>query len=498
MSIKRTTILSLLASLILATGQTGAADFNERYAAWQGRAPQPQRLSGRVQPAAAIQEESLPPPAAPSAGRANAGAQRMHTDNYSSPVHSPSYNQPWTNCNCATCAQNSGSAPGSDLLGDYGCAGGSCGAGGCGDCPCGACGGAGGGCNWGENCCNTLVWAKFDVLMWWRQGRDFPPLVTTDPTTESSTTAGILPDAEILFGNARVGTHMQAGGRIDFGFFTDPRQCVGYGFRVFGIGKDASNYNVVSNNEPVLAIPFRDLSTGGNDALLVAFPGLRTGAVSISGTSSVFSNDVYSRILLCRDCNTRLDFLTGWNYSRIADEVQLNSRSTVTEIGGSIPVGTISNTVDQFRATNDFNGGILGLQWQCDCGVWSTNVLTRMSLGNMHETIDINGSGRIAVPNQTPTTTTGGVFTAESNIGRRSRNEFTAITEIGVNFAYRFAPCTQLTFGYSFLYWNDILSAASAIDTTTGTAGGTTRPQFTFRHSDYWVQGLNLGLTRQF
>ena len=72
------------------------------------------------------------------------------------------------------------------------------------------------------------------------------------------------------------------------------------------------------------------------------------------------------------------------------------------------------------------------------------------------------------------------------------------ITEVGVNFAYRFAPCTQLTFGYTLIYWNDILTAASAIDPTTGTAGGTTRPQFTFRHSDYWVQGLNLGLTRQF
>jgi hypothetical protein len=90
------------------------------------------------------------------------------------------------------------------------------------------------------------------------------------------------------------------------------------------------------------------------------------------------------------------------------------------------------------------------------------------------------------------------VLTAASNIGSRSRDEFTAITEIGVNLAYRFAPCTQLRVGYSFLYWNDILSAGSGIDSTLGTAGGTTRPEFRFRHSDYWVQGINLGITREF
>ena len=202
--------------------------------------------------------------------------------------------------------------------------------------------------------------------------------------------------------------------------------------------------------------------------------------------------------MLCRDCTTRLDFITGWNYSRIADNVQINTSSTVTETGGSIPVGTVSTTVDQFRARNDFNGGILGLMWQRDCDVWTWNVLARMSLGNMHETIDIDGSSTIAVPGQTPTTTPSGVYTAASNIGRQSRNEFTAITEVGLNLAYRFAPCTQLRVGYSFLYVNDVLTAASAINPTIGTAGGNTQPQFTFKHSDYWLQGLNLGITREF
>jgi hypothetical protein len=181
----------------------------------------------------------------------------------------------------------------------------------------------------------------------------------------------------------------------------------------------------------------------------------------------------------------------------VADQIQINTSSTVTEVGGNIPVWTVSTTVDQFIATNNFNGGILGLEWQRDCGVWQSRVLARMSLGNMHEEININGSSRVAVPNQTPVTSTGGVLTAWSNIGRQARDEFTAITELGYTLAYRFAPNTQLTVGYTLLYFNDILTAGSAIDSTIGTAGGTTRPEFRFRHSDFWVQGLNLGLTRE-
>ena len=63
---------------------------------------------------------------------------------------------------------------------------------------------------------------------------------------------------------------------------------------------------------------------------------------------------------------------------------------------------------------------------------------------------------------------------------------------------YRFAPCTQLNIGYTFMYWNDILSAAKNIDTSVSTDSPVTRPVVPFRHSDFWVQGLNLGITKEF
>src|SRR5437773_12470191 len=114
----------------------------------------------------------------------------------------------------------------------------------------------------------------------------------------------------------------------------------------------------------------------------------------------------------------------------------------------------------------------------------------------MHETLFINGENRIN--GTVATNPAGGVFTRDSNIGQRSRDEFTAITEVGFNLGYRFAPNTTLNVGYTLMYFNDIVSPASSIDTSVEPAGGGTRPAIIFRHSDFWLQGVNLGITKEF
>lgn len=519
MSIERISCFGWLASVALSLiafsgpGTASGQDFNERFAAWQGSAPPTQRAraanSRQVVPASS-EEVVTTEPGQPQR------SQKVLSTAYGAPYHAPNYNAPWTSSQCATCNHNATFEPASDAIGGCGYGGGgwnsgtisgACGCGQCGDScgpsacgpdcfGCGQCGGSGGGCDYGPLCSNPIVWIRMEALMWWRSGQESPPLVTTDPTTESSTTAGVLPDARILFGGDRLPQNMQGGGRIDFGFFLNPTQTVGFGDRVYGVGKSNNGRSFASNNTPVLAIPFRDLDTGANDALLVAYPGLRTGTINIDSTSTFFGNDLYARFLLCQDCNTRIDFVTGWNYTRVGDNFQIRSQQTVTETGGNIPVGTVSTIVDQFNTRNQFNGAILGLQWERKCGVWTWQTMGRMSLGNMHETLFVNGSTTIASPGQTTQTTTGGLFTAGSNIGRHSRNEFTAITEFGLNLGYRFSPCTQFNLGYTLIYINDVIQPAKNIDTSLGGSSG--HPLVAFQHSDFLIQGLNLGVTREF
>ena len=77
---------------------------------------------------------------------------------------------------------------------------------------------------------------------------------------------------------------------------------------------------------------------------------------------------------------------------------------------------------------------------------------------------------------------------------QNSRDEFTAITELGLNLGYRFAPCTQLNVGYTLIYINDVIQPAKNIDTSIGGD----HPLVAFQHSDFWIQGINLGVTHEF
>src|SRR5437763_1290338 len=83
------------------------------------------------------------------------------------------------------------------------------------------------------------------------------------------------------------------------------------------------------------------------------------GTVAVCGASPVWGYAVYTTLLLCRGCINRWGFITGWNYTRVADDVALRSRTTIIS-DPTIPVGTVITTLDQFRTTNNFNGGILG------------------------------------------------------------------------------------------------------------------------------------------
>ena len=466
-------------------GIVRASEFAERLAAWNvgpSRGGPQQR-----EVAQAAYEEHAP---AAAGARAPASAQPAAP---ASPVPVQATVRPQSQWQQMAFGTGEGYGYSGAAYGAVGCGGGSCGPAGCAGC------GDYGYSNCDMCCGKPLWWAKFDVLLWWREGRDLPPLATTDPVSEDSSTAGVLPDATILFGGGRESSQMAAGGRFDVGFWMDPHECWGVGNRFFGLGRDSAKFHIDSLDNPVLAVPFFDFDADANNALLVSFPGLFSGEIDIDATSEVFGNDLYARFLLCRDCDSRLDFLTGYHFSRINDDLRISSTRTVTEVGGDIPLGTVTDVFDKFDVRNEFHGAILGLLHEYDCRCWTWQALARISIGNMRERVIIDGSTRIAVPDQTPTVTAGGLFTGEENIGEFRRSEFTAVTELGLTLGYKWGPCTRLTVGYSFIYWNDVLRPGDQIDPRVGEdPSGNQHPRFRFNHGDYWVQGVNLGLIREF
>ena len=91
--------------------------------------------------------------------------------------------------------------------------------------------------------------------------------------------------------------------------------------------------------------------------------------------------------------------------------------------------------------------------------------VTGIGFGATDEIVDINGSTALFSPmgNQV---TAGGVLALPSNIGHYDRTIFTVVPEVGINLAVNVTPHMQLTAGYSFLYWNQVVRPAASGSTT--------------------------------
>src|SRR4029077_4144385 len=131
------------------------------------------------------------------------------------------------------------------------------------------------------------------------------------------------------------------------------------------------------------------------------------------------------------------------------------------------------------------------------------NLRTNLALGGDAETIHVGGttlklSGR-------PSAVAGGLLALPSNSGRFHDSEFAVIPEVGLQVGYQFNPYVRAFVGYDFLYWSDVARPGDQIDLgvnpaqrparrSAGPLTGPARPAFTPQQTDFWAQGLEVGL----
>lgn len=329
------------------------------------------------------------------------------------------------------------------------------------------------------------AWGRVDYLLWWRKSIDTPPLVSTGPLTGDNT---------VLFGGNGVGGESESGGRAELGLWFDPCHYRGVVGRFFALGEEEVEFH--SNGLTNVARPFIDVTPGSpafgeENALIITAPGGPAGNVDVRMTSEVLGGDVFYRRALRTNACSRLDFLIGYQTSRINEDLTIAHQFTE---GGVTITGT-----DTFDTRNEFHGVELGLlASRRDCR-WTLDVLAKVGLGSMDETVTIRGMETREPP---LTTTSGSLLALPSNIGEYRQDQFAAVPELGVNMSYELNCWLDFTVGYSLIYWSHVLRPGDQIDRTinaTQTSGGTldgqARPQFDFVDGEYWVQGINFGLT---
>ncbi|MCC9643805.1 BBP7 family outer membrane beta-barrel protein [Rhodopirellula sp. JC740] len=414
---------------------------------------------------------------------------------------------------------------GSCGCGDHGCDGG-CGSmtyGGCDGIGCGA-----GVCHNGDPMCGeyndcdamrpcvTLCWPQdgwfsAEYLLWWQDGMALPPLVSTDvlPSQRFPNDPG-----RVLYGGNDVLTENMDGLRLKFGFWLDKCHTWGIGAEGFGIGEETESYRASGADSQFLGRPFINVANGSvEDQQQVAFPNQLAGTVAVDVDSRLRGWGLHLRHLRRSDASCsqglfcgcpehtceRFEYLVGFR------QVELREGVRITEDLASIPTAPDTTVLqydifDDFRTRNQFNGLDLGWMYKRTRGYWTFDALIRLGVGNTRQRVTIDGETSI----DGGAAQAGGLLAQNSNIGEYSRDEFSVMPQLDLTVGYQITDQLRATFGYTFLYWSNVVRPGDHIDRRVDTAqlpNGTTPatpvladyPAFEWDNTDYWAQGINFG-----
>lgn len=363
------------------------------------------------------------------------------------------------------------------------------------------------------------LWVAPELLLWATSGNSLAPLVTSSPAGTPAAQAGVIgqPGTSILFGNAWMPGTFRPGGRITVGYWLDPTQHDGIDAQYFQLADATSQGTFTNQGGAMLARPYVDAVTGNQAAVLFpppntppADPALLARSITATQDTSLQGFDFLYRRSLCCDLLHRRWLVGGYRFLQLNDNVWVNDASIVsTGSPGGYPSTSILST-DGFAAKTQFHGGEFGWiekWWWQRVGF---QLLGKMALGASIYDNDIAGATTTSVtasPGALPTTTTtaGGVLAQPTNIGSYGGSSFAAVGELGASVDWAIWSQCRLSVGYTFLWWSQVARAASQIDPAVnptqfppGSLSGPAAPAYHLRTTDFWGQGLNLGLEYQF
>ena len=219
----------------------------------------------------------------------------------------------------------------------------------------------------------------------------------------------------ILFGNTNIKDQLRSGGRLQFGGWLGECHTVAIEADFFALEQATAHFRDWSDGNPIISRPFINDNGGrGGPFEFVAFPagnrGSVSGAVNVDALSRFMTTGALLRFATCRQnacwtdscCNAfhdsfRTDFLLGYRFLRLDDRLQiveqLSSMDT-TGLRGPPPRAPPILLQDQFSTTNEFNGGETGFDFQMQRNRWSLGLVTKIALGNTHETAEVDGFTR--------------------------------------------------------------------------------------------------------
>jgi outer membrane immunogenic protein len=373
-----------------------------------------------------------------------------------------------------------------------------------------------------------------EYLLWWVKGAPLSvPLVTTGPSSSHEGIDNSSKDTVLYgagFSPATGGNDTQnfdplSGGRLWLGYWLDDTQRLAVEAGGFGLQKAEADYNVSSNSagSPGLSIPEYNAilylpegkcevlpqlicGTGvGEDRSPVAIPGELTGSVAIKNTLELWGLHANAVANFIRTPTWDVSALGGFRYLSLSED--FNMYTTLAGISGSSFSGQSGYTDDNFATKNQFYGALIGLRGRGTYGPFSVETTLTASLGVNHETIDISGYYQSTNFSIVAPSGPYGIFATPANEGTTSSNKFAVVPEAQIKLGYEIMPAVTLTVGYDFLYWSNVVRPTDQIDRNLvkgqffqedPNSTSTSYPQRLDKTTDFYAQGLSVGLQAQF
>ena len=338
-----------------------------------------------------------------------------------------------------------------------------------------------------------------EALLWWTDGMDTPPLVTTSPIGTDQADAGVLgqPDTVILYGGDKVTDDVRAGGKYSVTAWVSP--CLALEASYLNLGRESTKFFAASNGDPIIARPFLNIQNGQEQSGLTGFPATFAGSLNAVATTELDFVDLVVRKSVAEQCRVQVDVLLGYRYGQLEDDLRITDINQFVAFGAGAPTLSI---VDDFSTRNEFHGfecGVVaGIQESC----WTVEFLLKLSVGNTKSRITIDGS-TTSTTGQNETNDVGGFLALLTNIGTFERDEFTIMPEIGLTLSRQLRCGWEASFGYTFLYWSQLARSGDQIDRNLNPSlfppadlDGVPQPEFLFVSTDFWAQGLRFGIEK--
>lgn len=345
-------------------------------------------------------------------------------------------------------------------------------------------------------------WARAEALMWWLEGTDVPPLVTTSPAGTARAQAGVLgtPGATVLFGGNALNDDARPGGRVSLGLWFDTCMPLGVEANFFLLTNRGTDFFANSLGNPILARPFFDVDQVRQDSELIAFPDVVTGSVQVATSSQFLGTETNLRESLWCNGTVRLDGIFGFRFVNLNEDLVIRENLTSIDPAGAAPVGTTFLVQDSFETSNSFYGLNMGVLAEFRTGALTLEVVAKAALGANNHDVNIFGFTTSQVPGLAPTTSIGGLLAQKTNIRQFSHTEFSSVEEFAINIRWDASERLKFLAGYSILYWAGVARPGEQIDfgvnatgIPPGTLVGASRPVFTDHLNELFVHGVNLG-----